>query len=104
MPSRGPKRVEREQRLRFWISAGAKLARHPSLWATALVQAGRVSRPGWWRRPPFVPIPDRDYVRFRLETQYGSADLADGAADPEDLVVYLRWCRADPAAGSAGAA
>jgi hypothetical protein len=90
--------------LRFWFLAGAKLARHPSLWGTALVQAGRMSRPGWWRRPPFVPVPDRDYVRFRLETQYGSAGLADGAADPDDLVVYLRWCRRRPAAGSAGAA
>jgi hypothetical protein len=28
-------------------------------------------------------------VRFRLDTQYG----ASGDPDPEDLVVYLRWCR-----------
>lgn len=39
---------------------------------------------------PFLPIPDRAYLRFRLETQYG----ADGAPAPRDLATYLRWCRA----------
>jgi hypothetical protein len=48
-----------------------------------------MSRPRWWRRPPFLPVPDADYVRFRLETQYGTG----GAPDPADVVVYLRWCR-----------
>jgi hypothetical protein len=62
---------------------------HPSLWPTALRQAARTSRPRWWRRPPYLPLPDRDYLRFRLETQYG----ADGVPDPADLLVYLRWCR-----------
>jgi hypothetical protein len=62
---------------------------HPSLWAVALRQAARASRPRWWRRAPFLPIPDPDYLRFRLETQYGSG----GVPDPDDVVVYLRWCR-----------
>ena len=62
---------------------------HPSLWPTALRQVGRMSRPQWWRRAPFVPIPDADYLRFRLETQYGT----DGPPDPGDVLVFLRWCR-----------
>ena len=75
--------------------AGA-LAREPGLWPTALGQAGRLARPGWWRRAPFLPVPDAGYVRFRLDTQYGAA----GRPDPEDLVTYLRWCRgADRATG-----
>ena len=73
----------------FWVRAAGALAREPGLWPTALGQAGRLSRPGWWRRPPFLPVPDSEYLRFRLDTQYG----AGGAPDPEDLVVYLRWCR-----------
>jgi hypothetical protein len=85
---------------RFWLTATGRLARHPSLWPTAVRQAGRLSRPGWWRRPPFVPLPDRDYLRFRLETQYG----ATGIADPDDLVVYLRWCRDEPTMHPPGAA
>ena len=33
---------------------------------------------------------DPDYLRFRLETAYGSGGEH---IDPEDLVAYLRWCR-----------
>ena len=47
------------------------------LWATALRQGVRMCPPGWWRRPPFLPLPDREYLRFRLETQYGSGGPDD---------------------------
>lgn len=64
--------------------------RRPDLWPTAVGQALRLARPGWWRRPPFLPLPDRDYVRFRLQTAYGS----EGKPAGDDLVAYLAWCRA----------
>lgn len=70
----------------------AVLAR-PRLWPTALRQGARMARPGWWRRAPFLPLPDPDYLAFRLETQYGGTGT-DGA-DPLDLVHYLEWCRAE---------
>jgi hypothetical protein len=73
----------------FWVRSVAGVARRPTLWPTALAQAGRLARPGWWRRAPFLPVPDADYLRFRLETQYGSG----GEPAPDDLVTYLRWCR-----------
>ncbi len=38
---------------------------------------------------PFLPVPDRAYVRFRMETAYG----ARGTPRVEDLVTYLEWCR-----------
>lgn len=63
----------------------------PRLWPTALRQAVRLARPGWWRRAPFLPVPDPDYLAFRLETQYGGAGTT--AAEPLDLVRYLEWCR-----------
>ena len=62
----------------------------PSLWGIALVQLFRLAPTGWWRRAPFLPLPDRDYLRFRLQTQYGDPDRAP---DPGDLVTYLRWCK-----------
>jgi len=49
-----------------------------------------LARPGWWRRWPPLPVPDRGYLRFRLLTQYGDADRQPAA---EDVVSYLRWCR-----------
>jgi hypothetical protein len=61
----------------------------PGLWPTALRQAMRLTRPGWWRRPPFLPTPDRAYLRFRLDTQYGS----DHPMVAGDVVRYLEWCR-----------
>jgi hypothetical protein len=74
---------------RFWARAAAAVARHPRLWPTALAQAGRLARPAWWRRPPFLPVPHREYLRHRLETQYGR----DGEPVPHDVVTYLEWCR-----------
>lgn len=69
----------------------AVLAR-PRLWATALRQAGRLAAPGWWKRAPFLPVPDPDYLGFRMETQYGSATHGP---EPADLVAYLEWCQAE---------
>jgi hypothetical protein len=75
-----------------WVPAVALavLAR-PVLWATAVRQLRRLARPGWWRRPPFLPLPSAAYLRFRLTTAYGG----DGrqAPTPADVVTYLRWCR-----------
>jgi hypothetical protein len=56
----------------------------------AIAQSGRLARARWWRRPPFLPLPDPGYLEFRLRTQYGDA----GVASPEDVVTYLEWCAA----------
>lgn len=66
------------------------VARRPRLWGTALRQAGRLARYGWWRRPPFLPLPPPAYARFRLETQYGDPDHRP---DPDDVLRYLAWCK-----------
>ena len=68
------------------------LLRHPGLWLTAVRQSLRLARRGWWRRPPFLPLPDPAYLRFRLETQYGS----DRDPEPADVITYLHWCRSFP--------
>ena len=67
---------------------------HPDLWPTAVRQALRLAPRGWWRRRPFLPLPDAGYLRFRMVTAYGG----DGSAParPDDVVTYLRWCRAWP--------
>lgn len=81
----------RQPPARWWARAAVALLREPGLWPTALAQAIRVARPGWWRRRPFLPLPDPDYLRFRLQTAYGH-----GEPDPGDVVSYLRWCRDFP--------
>jgi hypothetical protein len=44
----------------------------------------------WHRSPPFLPLPPREYIRWRMFTAYG-----DGAAVPpvEDVVRFARWRR-----------
>jgi hypothetical protein len=69
------------------------VARHPSLWGTGVRQAIVLAPTGWWRRKPFIPVPDPAYLRFRMETAYGDPGRDP---DPDDLVTYLRWCRNFP--------
>ena len=76
-----------------WPAAAVAVAVRPWLWRTAVDSALRLAPPGWWRRAPFVPRPDREYLSFRLETQYGT----DAAPEARDLVSYLEWCRAQRA-------
>ncbi|HUR18028.1 MAG TPA: hypothetical protein VMZ51_03705 [Acidimicrobiales bacterium] len=66
------------------------LARRPDLWTTAARQTLAMAPSGWWRRRPFLPLPDPAYLAFRMETMYG-----DSAAEPgaRDVVAYLEWCR-----------
>ena len=47
-------------------------------------------RRGWWRYPPFLPLPDRGYLRWRMYTAYG-----DEAAVPPvaDVIGFARWRR-----------
>jgi hypothetical protein len=72
------------------IRFGRALAGRPWLWPAAVRQLFVLAAPGWWRRRPFVPLPDPAYLRFRLITQYG--DPGHPVA-PEDVVAYVRWCR-----------
>jgi hypothetical protein len=46
----------------------------------------------WWRRAPFLPLPDRGWLRMRMITAYGG----DGRQGPasEDLVTWLEWRKA----------
>jgi hypothetical protein len=75
---------------RFLARATVAVLVHPGLWGTGVVQLFRLAAPGWWHRWPPLPAPDPDYLRFRLQTQYGDPDREP---EPADLVAYLKWCR-----------
>ena len=42
----------------------------------------------WYQRFPFLPLPSRTYLRWRLHTAYGDDNAVPSA---EDLVRYARW-------------
>ncbi len=64
----------------------------PALWWAAAGALRRLARPGWWHRPPFVPLPGEGYWRFRLVTAYGGDGEAE-ALTSSDVVAYLRCCQ-----------
>ncbi|HVZ78759.1 MAG TPA: hypothetical protein VG818_12325 [Gemmatimonadaceae bacterium] len=55
--------------------------------------AWRFRERGWYARPPFLPLPSREYVRWRMHTAYGSYDAVPPA---EDVVRYARWAVRTP--------
>jgi hypothetical protein len=47
-------------------------------------------RRNWWRRAPWLPLPDPEYLEWRLHTAYGE----DRAFPPvEDVLRFARWRR-----------
>jgi hypothetical protein len=44
----------------------------------------------WYRRPPFLPIPPREYTRWRMYTAYGQESAVPPA---EDVIRFARWRR-----------
>jgi len=66
------------------------LVRRPVLWPTAIRQWRAFVAPGWWKHRPFLPVPSRHYMAFRLQTMYGSSSATMSS---DDLIGYLEWCR-----------
>lgn len=78
---------------RLSLTLALRAAARPST-ASALVRvAWRFRRRGWWRRFPFLPLPARDYLRWRMHTAYGDYDAVPPAADVER---FARWAVRDP--------
>jgi hypothetical protein len=60
----------------------------PSLARDLLKVSWRLRSRRWFLKPPFLPVPSRDYTRWRMYTAYGD----EGAVPPvEDVIRYARW-------------
>lgn len=67
-----------------------RAAVNPRLAVDLLRTAWAFRRRDWWAAPPFLPLPDRTYLRWRMYTAY-----ADEAAVPPaaDVIRFARWRR-----------
>lgn len=64
--------------------------RSPRL-AIDLVRTGwAFRRLGWWRRTPWLPLPDPVYLQWRMYTAYGHASAVPPVAD---VVRFAQWRR-----------
>jgi hypothetical protein len=48
---------------------------------------------GWYRRPPFVPLPPESYMRWRLDTAYGDPDARPDIGEMERYLVWTARMR-----------
>ena len=77
-----------------WLSLTLRLAAravvNPRLALDLLSTAWAFRRREWWRKAPFLPLPDRAYLRWRMYTAYG-----DESAVPQvrDVIGFARWRR-----------
>jgi hypothetical protein len=73
---------------RLTFSLAVRAAVSPSLAGDLLRVAWRFRARRWALRPPFLPLPSREYVRWRMYTAYGD----EHAVPPvDDVVRYARW-------------
>ena len=67
----------------------AKVAiRRPWLIPAMLGAAWAFRANRWYRQTPFLPMPSRAYMRWRMETAYGDGNTVVPSVDLER---YLRW-------------
>ncbi len=72
--------------LRMFILA----LRSPRSLPAMLGLAWAARRRGWYLRPPFLPIPPRSYLKWRLDTAYGNPRARPPV---RETLRYLSWAR-----------
>jgi hypothetical protein len=81
----------RTGRARAAVTTARAVVARPRLWPEAVATARRLAPQRWWRRFPFLPLPDPAYWRFRMSTAFG--DDWSGRPSTADVVAYLEWCQ-----------
>jgi hypothetical protein len=62
--------------------------RQPALAVALLTVCWRFRERNWYRTFPFLPIPDRTYLRWRMYTAYGDYDAVPPV---DDIARYALW-------------
>ena len=78
---------------RLILTLVSRAIRRPALAADLIRAAWRFRRRDWYRRAPFLPLPDRDYLAWRMHTAYGDHHAIPPA---DDIERYARWTRNIP--------
>ena len=80
-----------------WLRLALVLARRslssPSLGVALVRVAWRFRAREWHARAPFLPLPDRAYLEWRMHTAYGDRHAVPTADEVER---YARWVARGP--------
>ena len=90
------------------IPGAERPERHPTSWGSLIISlivrglanprvgvdlmrtAWAFRRRGWHTRAPFLPVPDRTYLRWRMYTAYADEDAIPPV---EHVIRFARWRR-----------
>jgi hypothetical protein len=73
---------------RLALGLGVRALISPALARDLMRVAWRFRARRWFARPPFLPVPARDYVRWRMYTAYGDPSAVPSV---DEVVRYARW-------------
>jgi hypothetical protein len=80
--------------IRLWTPGlGRYLLRHPDHGLTLARAGWRLRREGWYRRVPFLPLPDERYWHFRMVTVNGTSGPP---LSPTSMYDAARWAITQP--------
>ncbi len=66
------------------------VVRRPDLWLVSFVQVFSLIPANWWQKKPFLPVPDKHWIEFRMETAFGDPN---NRPSPQDTISFLEWCK-----------
>lgn len=73
---------------RLSLALALRSVMHPTLAVDLVRVAWRFRAREWYRRAPFLPLPDTTYLKWRMYTAYGDFDAVPS---PEEVERYVRW-------------
>ncbi len=76
--------------LALTLRLAVRAAMNPRLALDLLRTAWAFRARRWYRQPPFLPLPPRSYMRWRMYTAYGDEHAVP---TPEDVIRFARWRR-----------
>jgi hypothetical protein len=72
------------------LRLAGRAALNPRLALDLVRTAWAFRRRRWWTKAPFLPLPDREYLRWRMYTAYGDENAVP---PPGDVIGFARWRR-----------
>ena len=73
---------------RLSLALALRSVMHPTLALDLVRVAWRFRAREWYRRAPFLPLPDSTYLKWRMYTAYGDFDAVPS---PDEVERYVRW-------------